>query len=96
MFLLSNLPAVTTERDQRHGVSHFAHLACLGTKAGFNISRKLYDGSLIHVAWRANIEEAEELVRSLRAFWTGEYLIQGAQRRDNGYPAFAHSSGADK
>jgi hypothetical protein len=48
-------------------------------EVGFNISRKLGDGKLLHVAWRAKIRDAEELVRNLTAFWPADYVIQDAK-----------------
>jgi hypothetical protein len=43
---------------------------------GFNIVRKLDNGEIQHLAWRANLEQAENLVRDLREHWPAEYFIE--------------------
>ena len=42
----------------------------------FEISRRLEEGSVIHVATVTSLERAEELVGRLMEFWPGVYEIE--------------------
>jgi len=60
--------AVTSEATDR---------AMLGRMAdGFHVLRKLDDGQLLRVGWRATFREAEQLIADLREHWPAEYIIE--------------------
>ena len=45
--------------------------------SGFNIFRKLDNGEILYISWRADLKQAEQLVRDLNESWPAEYGIQG-------------------
>jgi hypothetical protein len=48
-------------------------------ESGFNIFRKLDDGEILYVAWRADRKNAEQLVRQLSEWWPADYgIAEGA------------------
>lgn len=44
--------------------------------SGFNIFRKFEDGEILLIAWRQDMEQAEQLAREFMENWPGEYGIQ--------------------
>ena len=48
-----------------------------GDMSGFNIFRKLDNGEILYISWRADLKQAEQLVRELNEQWPAEYGIQG-------------------
>ena len=45
---------------------------------GFHVIRKLDNGELLPVTWRADLDSAESLLRELSEFWPGVYWIEEA------------------
>lgn len=43
---------------------------------GFNLYRKFEDGDVLLIAWRPDLNEAEELMRGFMDSWPGEYGIR--------------------
>ena len=46
---------------------------------GFNVYRKLENGEIVRVAWRADRTAAEDLLRELQETFPGEYGIETAE-----------------
>jgi hypothetical protein len=45
-------------------------------RSGFNIFRKLENGEVLYISWRADLKQAERLVWDLNELWPAEYEIQ--------------------
>ena len=50
-----------------------------GMSDGFFVFRELEDGEVLNVAWRQELEQADELVRELGNLWPGKYFHAPAQ-----------------
>lgn len=55
----------------------------VGMTQGFNIVREFDNGQILRIAWRANLEQAEELVQNFYEHWPGNYGIEEATEGPN-------------
>lgn len=56
-------------------VRFFALAYSASMESGYNVYRKLRNGELLQIAWRAKHQEAEQLIEGLKEFWPAEYVI---------------------
>lgn len=60
---------------------------------GFHVIRKLDNGELLPVTWRADRASAESLLEALAEFWPGEYWIEEATSGTGPCRPFSFSPG---
>jgi hypothetical protein len=48
----------------------------------YRVFRQLENGEFVHVASRAELEQAFRLVEELKALWPGEYAVRDAEGND--------------